>query len=150
MGAPSSGVLKFNVDGSSKGKPGHAGMGGILRDSNGHVICVFSSYLGILDSNAAELLAICRALQVFFYCDLSPTYSLIVESDSMVALSWVTKLQGFPWKLNSIINYISHLKKRVGQVDFIHTPREVNDMADHLAKRGVNDDNSLLAWLKVS
>ena len=27
--------LKFNVDGSSRGKPGHSGIGGVLRDGNG-------------------------------------------------------------------------------------------------------------------
>ena len=31
----------FNVDGSSKGKPGPVGMGGVLRDSNGKVLCMF-------------------------------------------------------------------------------------------------------------
>ncbi|XVF26807.1 hypothetical protein REPUB_Repub14bG0050700 [Reevesia pubescens] len=35
--APSLGSLKFNVDGSSLGKPGPAGIGGILRDDKGEI-----------------------------------------------------------------------------------------------------------------
>ena len=33
--------LKFNVDGFARGLPGQAGIGGVLRDSCGNVLCVF-------------------------------------------------------------------------------------------------------------
>ncbi|KAK3199586.1 hypothetical protein Dsin_023001 [Dipteronia sinensis] len=59
-------TLKFNVDGSSRGKPGPSGIGGVLRDSNGKVLCLYSYYMGILDSNVAELLAIKRAVELCF------------------------------------------------------------------------------------
>ena len=39
-------ILKFNIDGTSRGKPGSAGIGGVLRDSNGKVLCLFSFYMG--------------------------------------------------------------------------------------------------------
>ena len=39
---PPSDHLKFNVDGSSWGKPGPAGIGGVLRDCNGSIKAVFS------------------------------------------------------------------------------------------------------------
>lgn len=39
---PLSGVLKFNVDGAAKGKPGLAGIGRALRDDKGVVMCMFS------------------------------------------------------------------------------------------------------------
>ncbi|KAK2637325.1 hypothetical protein Ddye_032117 [Dipteronia dyeriana] len=55
---------KFNIDGSSKGKPGPSGIGGVLRDSNGKVICPFPAYSGILDSNVAEFRAIHRAIEL--------------------------------------------------------------------------------------
>ncbi|KAK2642973.1 hypothetical protein Ddye_024736 [Dipteronia dyeriana] len=63
--SPSNDSLKFNVDGSSRGKPGHAGIGGILRDSKGKkVLCLFSFYMGFLYSNTAELCAIRRAVEL--------------------------------------------------------------------------------------
>ncbi|KAK2655689.1 hypothetical protein Ddye_008741 [Dipteronia dyeriana] len=34
-------VLKFNIDGSVRGSPGQAGIGGILRDKSGNVFCSF-------------------------------------------------------------------------------------------------------------
>jgi len=38
---PKSGCLKWNVDGSALGKPGTAGVGGVLRDHLGRFICAF-------------------------------------------------------------------------------------------------------------
>ncbi|XVF05081.1 hypothetical protein REPUB_Repub05bG0140500 [Reevesia pubescens] len=52
------GSWKFNVDGSSLGKPGPLGYGGVFRDANSNIMAIFSSPLGVLDSNVAELLVI--------------------------------------------------------------------------------------------
>ncbi|XVE57145.1 hypothetical protein DITRI_Ditri04bG0068200 [Diplodiscus trichospermus] len=53
--------LKINVDGSALGKPGLAGIGGVLRDHLSNVKAFFSKSIGISDSNHAELLAIREA-----------------------------------------------------------------------------------------
>ncbi|KAK2654509.1 hypothetical protein Ddye_014365 [Dipteronia dyeriana] len=55
---PVEGNLKFNADGFVKGNPGSAGIGGVLRDAYGKVLCLFSLSVGIADSNAAELWAV--------------------------------------------------------------------------------------------
>jgi hypothetical protein len=54
-------ILEWNVDGSSLGKPGPAGIGGVLSDHNRMVLCLFSIPAGVKDSNEAELLAIVKA-----------------------------------------------------------------------------------------
>ncbi|XP_011008504.1 PREDICTED: uncharacterized protein LOC105113854 [Populus euphratica] len=53
---PKSHVLKWNVDGSSIGKPRLAGIGGALHNHKGLVLGFFSAPVGIKDSNEAELL----------------------------------------------------------------------------------------------
>ena len=60
---PLIGSLKFNVDGSSKGKPGLAGIGGVLKDCSGKVKAIFSKAIGLTNSNVAELLAVSKALR---------------------------------------------------------------------------------------
>lgn len=55
---------KWNVDGSSKGKLGPAGIGGVLRDDKGRVLAKFAAHTGIRDSNEAEILAIVTALEL--------------------------------------------------------------------------------------
>lgn len=49
---------KWNVDGSSKGKPGLAGIGGILRDDKAHGLSKFVALAGVRDSNEAEFLVV--------------------------------------------------------------------------------------------
>lgn len=60
---PPLGVLKFNVDGATRGKPGPTAIGGILRNNNGEVLFRFSKNVGVCDSNEAEVLAILEALR---------------------------------------------------------------------------------------
>jgi ribonuclease HI len=88
--------LKFNVDGSSKGKPGDAGIGGVLRNEHGSILCVFSDFIGSFDSNAAELFAIKEALAVFVSKESLRSFNLLIESDSQVVISWVSKREGVP------------------------------------------------------
>lgn len=59
---PPCGVLKFNMDGAARGKPGPAGIGGVLRNHLGSISVVFSEFVGSLESNEAEVLSIRRAL----------------------------------------------------------------------------------------
>ena len=54
-------ALKFNVDGSSRGVSGTVGIGGVLRNSKGKVLCLFSAYVGFQDAISTEVLAIQKA-----------------------------------------------------------------------------------------
>ena len=48
-------MLKFNVDGATRGKPGPMSIGGILRNNNGEVLFRFSKNVGVCNSNKAEV-----------------------------------------------------------------------------------------------
>lgn len=60
-----SGALKFNVDGAAREKPGLAGVSGVLRNSEGAVMALFSRHVGCIESNEAEVVAILEALWMF-------------------------------------------------------------------------------------
>eukprot|EP00268_Persea_americana_P009152 TRINITY_DN13625_c0_g1_i4.p1 TRINITY_DN13625_c0_g1~~TRINITY_DN13625_c0_g1_i4.p1 ORF type:complete len:159 (-),score=28.79 TRINITY_DN13625_c0_g1_i4:37-513(-) len=62
---PPYGVLKFNVDGAAKGKPGLTGIEGVLRNHKGEVIYMFSKHVGINFSNETEVLARLEALRIY-------------------------------------------------------------------------------------
>lgn len=40
-------VLKFNVDGASRAKPGRVGIRGVLRNYKGEVLLMFSKNVGV-------------------------------------------------------------------------------------------------------
>jgi hypothetical protein len=55
------------------GKPGSAGIGGVLRDPEGRFLCVFSGIIEDMDSNETEVCPIKIALEI----------NWVVESDSV-------------------------------------------------------------------
>ncbi|KAL0427613.1 UNVERIFIED_CONTAM: putative ribonuclease H protein [Sesamum latifolium] len=61
---PVLGWIKLNSDGASKGNPGIAGGGGILRDNNGRGIFAFQLFFGTTTSTFAELAALVRGLSL--------------------------------------------------------------------------------------
>ncbi|PWA51835.1 reverse transcriptase [Artemisia annua] len=98
---PDVGSLKFNVDGVARGKPGPAGIGGLLRKNCGAVVAMFSIPIGVLDSNVVEVMAIKEACRmVTEKLDLSSS-GIIVKSDSLNAVSWVRHPLEIPWRLLS-------------------------------------------------
>ncbi|KAK1583559.1 hypothetical protein Q3G72_024995 [Acer saccharum] len=142
---PPEGFLKFNVDGSSRGNPGPSGIGGILRNSVGDVLCMFSSVIDDGSSVAAELVAILQACK----CCMCPTdLSVIIESDSRSAVSWVNDDVGvghirFLDIILEIREILSRLKPKV-VVRFIN--RSSNVAADFLAKQGVFNGVVQMGW----
>ena len=101
---------------------------------------MFSTRVGIKDSNEAEVLAILKALPIFH---TSFHHYLFVESDLANAISWVKSLRG-PWKMQFLFNEISHLISNL-QVTFQHIRRSANGTANCLAKRGVHRSCNLSA-----
>ncbi|KAL4347296.1 hypothetical protein GQ457_17G024020 [Hibiscus cannabinus] len=133
---PPCGVLKFNVDGSTRGKPGPASCGGVLRDDHGQILALFSGPLGVLESNDAEIRAICHALLLL---------RVFIESDSLVAVSWVLEYERRPWTLWSWFRQIDFICTELVRVCFQHLYREANSLADALAKGGVER----LSWFPM-
>ncbi|XVF57102.1 hypothetical protein PTKIN_Ptkin06aG0176700 [Pterospermum kingtungense] len=95
---PEVGWVKFNVDGSSLGKPGLLGIRGILRDHEGVELIRFSKHVGILDSNEDELIVVNEALALFVSSKWVHNSFLIIESDSQYVVSWVNRPSSVPWQ----------------------------------------------------
>lgn len=112
---PIGGNYKWNVDGSSKGKPGAAGIGGVLRDSRGEVMCLFAASISIRDSNKAEFEAIAFAVEESIQHQSLRESPICFESDSRTALAGVLNEQECPWglrfKRNKLQNMLTLLKE---------------------------------------
>lgn len=61
---------------------------------------MFSNYVGIMESNEVEVLAICEALPIFC-CSFHGF--LEVKSDSSNATSWVSLMDKGPWGFHFLI-----------------------------------------------
>lgn len=47
-------MVKFNVDGASKGNPSEARIGGVLRDDGGKMLIQFLLSIEVIDANTAR------------------------------------------------------------------------------------------------
>jgi ribonuclease HI len=56
-------ILSAYTDGASRGNPGHAGIGIIVKDETGSVVFTLHEYLGNTTNNVAEYTAFIRCLQ---------------------------------------------------------------------------------------
>jgi ribonuclease HI len=139
--------FKWNVDGSSLGKSGPSGIGGVLRNHNGIILGIFSLSVGILDSNVVELKAVVKAIELSASnCRLHHKH-IIIESDSANVISWMNSPHNRPWRHHNLFSSIQRAASCFGSLTFTHSLRESNHMADHMAKQGVFRNTEFVAWL---
>ncbi|KAK3219226.1 hypothetical protein Dsin_013196 [Dipteronia sinensis] len=131
----------------AKGKPGSAGIGGVLRNSNGKTICLFSLSVDIQDSNATEILAILKACELCTSNHTLANCNIQIASDSMVAVSWANSKEdlGSILHLGTISDIRGHLQNIKG-LSIIFNPRVSNKVAESLAKLSSNGAADIVEW----
>ncbi|XP_038704727.1 uncharacterized protein LOC120000673 [Tripterygium wilfordii] len=146
---PLSGHLKWNVDGSALGKPGPAGIGGVLRSNDGTIICLFSCPIGICESNEAEIKAIKKALEITISSGNLSQICITLETDSANGFKWIVDSGMMPWRLEQIGNAIQNAKEQIPNLSVKQIVREQNGMADILAKEAVRRNYDFISWAKL-
>ncbi|XP_048503205.1 uncharacterized protein LOC125498918 [Beta vulgaris subsp. vulgaris] len=144
---PPQSSFKWNTDASLDPIRSRSAIGGVLRDSFGNFMCIFSCPIPHLEINSAEVYALFRAVKISLSSPLINSNHLIFESDSANAVKWCNERSGGPWNLNFMLNFIrsaihSHLNAKI-----IHKGRGSNAVADALAKSGIRRENDFMAWL---
>lgn len=81
-------------------------IGGVLRNSNGEVLLLFSKNVGVKESNEAKVLVILEALQFLLH---HLQAKLIVESDSTNAVMWASHFDSRPQRFQFLFNEIIEL-----------------------------------------
>ncbi|XP_043807502.1 uncharacterized protein LOC110600980 isoform X2 [Manihot esculenta] len=127
-------ILEF--DGASKGNPGPAGAGALLRTTDGSVICRLREGLGRTTNNVAEY----RAMILGLKYALKRGYTKIqVQGDSKLVCS---QIQGL-WKVNhpnltKLYEEAKQLKDKFVSFQINHVLREFNSQADAQANFAIN------------
>jgi len=81
--------LKINIDGASKGNPGMAGFGGVIRYERGCIKDIFYSHPSIATNNKAELMALEQCLEILIEAN---SHNVIIEVDSKMVIKEVKQL----------------------------------------------------------
>ncbi|MEK9160930.1 MAG: ribonuclease HI family protein [Patescibacteria group bacterium] len=133
--------MKYIVyaDGGSRGNPGSAGAGAIVRDEKGIVVYTVSEFLGHTTNNVAEYTAILRALEGIQDIAGSQTAAVEVNMDSELV---VKQMKGeYKIKhpnLKPLAEAVKKLVPSFASVSFSHVRREYNKEADALANAAMD------------
>ncbi|MFH1453586.1 MAG: reverse transcriptase-like protein [Armatimonadota bacterium] len=128
-------IYNIYIDGASRGNPGHASIGVVVKNKDGDVIKQVSQYIGFATNNQAEYKALIKALEV-----LKGTRGRItVYTDSqLLERQWNKQ---YKVKNEDILKLYKHALNLVGGMDIkiISIPREKNKEADSLANKALDN-----------
>ncbi len=123
-------VFEAYIDGASRGNPGHAGVGVILK-SKGKTIEKISINIGITTNNVAEYMALIYALQAAL---IHRVDVLNVYTDSELLYNQVCgryKVKNIG--LRPLFQQVKFLKNGLKEFHIRHISRSLNNEADSLA-----------------
>jgi ribonuclease H / adenosylcobalamin/alpha-ribazole phosphatase len=130
--------LLIEADGGSRGNPGLAGYGAVVRDGvTGEVLAEESEAIGHATNNVAEYRGLLAGLRAA--AKLAPGADTEVRMDSKLV---VEQMSG-RWKikhpdLRSLAVQASQAARGLGRVTYTWVPRERNTHADRLANQAMD------------
>lgn len=137
------GKIVLYTDGGSRGNPGIAGAGVVIKDYNGTTIKKVAKPLGIVTNNEAEYQAIIVGLETLkriYGSGKIKNYHIEIRSDSELVVSQLKgEYQVKEEKLMPLFIKIWNLQvKDLPKITFSHIPREQNSEADALANEAMD------------
>jgi len=127
-------IATLYFDGCSKGNPGPAGSGALIKYEN--IIWRDFEYVGNTTNNVAEYKGLILGLKQLKFLNIT---KVIVKGDSMLVIN---HMKG-KYKVNAphLIPLYNEAKELIKQIDvtFHYIPREQNKEADQLANEGVKE-----------
>ena len=131
--------LVVEADGGSRGNPGPAGYGAVVRDARtGEVLAEVSEPIGRATNNVAEYSGLLAGLRAA--AKLAPGADTEVKMDSRLV---VEQMSG-RWKikhpdLRSLAEQAGQAARALGRVTYTWVPRERNTHADRLANKAMDE-----------
>jgi ribonuclease HI len=130
-------AYRANVDGGSRGNPGPASYGVVIRDPKGEIIARLKKYIGRTTNNVAEYYGLIAALD---YAQSNNIRALRIESDSELL---VKQMRG-QYKVKSadlkpLFERAKKMSQAFASFRIDHIYREQNAEADALANEAMDE-----------
>ncbi len=129
------------TDGGSRGNPGPSAAGYIVID-DGQVIDQGGEYLGVTTNNQAEYHGVRLGLEAALRLNLA---TVEMRIDSMLVVNQLNGLYQIKnrelWPVNE---RVQELIKGFQKVKFVHVPREMNQLADGMVNRVLNEQKTMV------
>lgn len=135
--------LIINTDGASRGNPGQASYGYLIKDAkSGAILHEEGKAIGVATNNIAEYTAVLKSLEYIKnrYSLKGPHIIEVVSDAQLIAQqlagNWRIKNPG----LKNIFEQIKMLEFDLGRVSYRNVPREQNFIADRLANQALDKE----------
>jgi ribonuclease HI len=130
-------AYRANIDGGSRGNPGPAAYGVVIRDAKGDVVARLKKYIGRMTNNVAEYYGLIAALD---YVQSQGVKALRIESDSELL---VKQMRG-QYKVRSpelqpLFERARKMSQALESFRIDHVYREQNREADALANEAMDE-----------
>lgn len=130
------GPYEIRVDGASRGNPGQAGAGALIRDPDGNTVRELRKYLGVMTNNMAEYSALVMALAEAKRMGVE---EVEVFADSELMVKQLTgKYRVKSVDLKPLFDDAEALLKGFRKSKIVHVYREENSVADRLANEAID------------
>src|SRR3989441_272836 len=134
---PAAAAYRINIDGGSRGNPGPASYGVVIRDGRGEVAAKLKKYIGRATNNVAEYYGLIAALD---YAESHGVRAIRIESDSELL---VKQMRG-QYKVKSedlrpLFERAQKMSKAFDSFRIEHVYREQNREADALANEALDE-----------
>jgi ribonuclease HI len=138
--AATTAAYRANIDGGSRGNPGPASYGVVIRDPRGEVVAKLKKYIGRSTNNVAEYYGLIAALD---YAQQHAIRALRIESDSELL---VRQMRG-QYKVKSpelrpLYERAHKIAQTFDTFKIDHVYREQNAEADALANEALDETSS--------
>ena len=134
---PAAAAHRANIDGGSRGNPGPASYGVVIRDGRGEIVARLKKYIGRMTNNVAEYYGLIAALD---YVQSHGIRALCIESDSELL---VKQMRGqYKVKSEDLRPLFERARKMAQALESFridHVYREQNREADALANEALDE-----------
>ncbi len=134
---PTTAAYRANIDGGSRGNPGPASYGVVIRDPRGETVARLKKYIGRMTNNVAEYYGLIAAMD---YAQSHGVRAMRIESDSELL---VKQMRGqYKVKSEDLRPLFERAKKMSQGFDSFridHVYREQNREADGLANEALDE-----------
>jgi ribonuclease HI len=134
---PRAAAFQANIDGGSRGNPGPASYGVVVRNERGEIVAKLKKYIGRMTNNVAEYYGLIAALD---YAQSNGVRALRIESDSELL---VQQMRGHYKVKSPDLRPLFERAKKMSQTfesfRIDHVYREQNTEADALANEALDE-----------
>jgi ribonuclease HI len=134
---PAVAAYRANIDGGSRGNPGPASYGVVVRDPRGEIVAKLKKYIGRMTNNVAEYYGLIAALD---YAQSQGIRQLRIEADSELMVKQMRGLYKVKSpELRPLYERARKMAQALESFRIDHVYREQNSEADALANQAIDE-----------